>query len=103
MEAYHETLLTIYSIIKSESSPETYLCTPHEIILRQSQDWTTVQGHLDQLEKEHLITVKHLDKIAVCITATGIAKSKTLKNNFVANSFSFLNEKGALVTKDIAD
>lgn len=44
MEAYHETLLTIYSIIKSESSPETYLCTPHEIILRQSQDWTTIKG-----------------------------------------------------------
>ena len=103
MEAYHETLLTIYAIIKAESSPETYLCTPHEIILRQSQDWTTVQGHLDQLEKEHYITVKHLDKIAVCITSSGIAKSKSLKNNFVSNSFSFSNEKEALVTKNLTD
>lgn len=103
MEAYHETLLTIYSIVKSESSPETYLCTPHEIILRQSQDWTTIQGHLDQLEKEHFITIKHLDKIAVCITAAGIAKSKALKNNFVTNNFSFSNEKEALTTKDLAD
>ncbi|MCY7422534.1 MAG: hypothetical protein LH478_12425 [Chitinophagaceae bacterium] len=101
MEAYFETLLTIYSIVKSESSPETYLCTPHEIILRQSQDWTTIQGHLDQLEKETFINVKHLDKIAVCITSKGIEKSKTLKNNFVSNNFSFSNEQAALVTKDL--
>lgn len=102
MEAYYETLLTIYSIVKSESSPETYLCTPHEIILRQSQDWTTVQGHLDLLEKETFITVKHLDKIAVCITSKGIDKSKTLKNNFVSNNFSFSKEKEEMITKHLA-
>ena len=102
MEAYYETLLTIYSIVKPESSPETYLCTPHEIILRRSQDWTTIQSHLDQLEKENFINVKHLDKIAVCITSKGIDKSKTLKNNFVSNNFSFSKEKEEMITKHLA-
>ena len=93
METCYETLLTIYSIAKNDPTPHTYLCSAHEIILRQPADWATIQQHLDQLEKESLITVKHLDKIAVTITEKGIIKSRNLKNNFVVNGFSFTANK----------
>lgn len=91
MEACYQTLSTIYDIVKSDTAPETYLCTPHQIILRQTIDWTIFQNHLNLLETEKLITVKQLDKMAICITAAGIAKAKSLRNNFVNTNFSFSN------------
>jgi predicted transcriptional regulator len=89
MEACYQILTTIYEIVKTDPAPETYLCTPHQIILRQSLDWTSFQQHLEMLATEKLITIKQLDKMAVCITPAGIAKAKSLKNNFVNNNFSF--------------
>ncbi len=102
METYLETLLTIYSIVRFEKAPHTYLCTPHEIILRHKQDWEIIKKHLEQLEKEELIITKKLDKVAVCITAEGVTKAKALKNNFVADSFSFTNEKKQLPLDKLA-
>ncbi|MEO8111667.1 MAG: hypothetical protein ABI594_16595 [Ginsengibacter sp.] len=78
METEDTTLQTIFKIVKNDSHPETYLCSPREIILRQFQDWDTIQGHLQLLEKEELITIKQLDKIAICITLKGIAKAQSL-------------------------
>jgi endonuclease III-like uncharacterized protein len=89
MEGCNQTLSTIYEIVKSDPSPHTYLCTPHEIILRQTQDWSSIQKHLEVLAAEKLITIKHLDKIAISISPAGIAKAKALKNNFLNNNFSF--------------
>lgn len=91
MEACYQTLSTIYEIVKSDPSPHTYLCTPHEIILRQTQDWSLIQKHLEILSAEKLITVRQLDKIAISINPAGITKAKGLKNNFVNNNFSFSN------------
>ncbi|MCW3105911.1 MAG: hypothetical protein JWQ09_417 [Segetibacter sp.] len=93
MEACYQTLSTIYEIVKSDPSPHTYLCTPHEIILRQTQDWFSIQKHLEALAAEKLITIKQLDKIAISISPAGIAKAKSLKNNFVNNNFSFPQEE----------
>jgi predicted transcriptional regulator len=88
MEDCYQTLTTIFEIVKSDPAPQTYLCTPHEIILRQTQDWETIQKHLEMLAAEHLVTIKQLDKMAISITTSGIAKAKALKNNFVSKNFT---------------
>ncbi|MDB5190842.1 MAG: hypothetical protein JWQ96_405 [Segetibacter sp.] len=89
MEACYETLNTVYEIVKNDPAPHTYLCSPHEIILRQSTDWNSIQKHLDVLAAQQLVIIKQLDKIAISITHTGIAKVKALKNNFVNKNFLF--------------
>lgn len=101
MEACYETLSAIYEIVKSDSSPHTYLCTPHQIILRQSGDWLVIQKHLEVLAAEKLITIKQLDKIAITITAEGIVKAKAARNNFVNDSFTFHNEVKPLSTSKL--
>jgi predicted transcriptional regulator len=88
MTAAYQTLSIIYDIVKSDTAPHTYLCTPHEIILRQTEDWKSIQKHLETLAAEQLIIIKQLDKIAISITAAGIAKAKALKNNFVNKDFA---------------
>ncbi|MCW3081867.1 MAG: hypothetical protein JWR87_3297 [Segetibacter sp.] len=92
MEAYYETLSAIYEIVKSDPSPHTYLCTPHQIILSHSRDWLLIQKHLELLSAEKLVIIKQLDKVAISITDAGIVKAKALRNNFVNNNFSFQNE-----------
>ena len=95
MEPCYQTLSVIYEIVKSDPSPHTYLCTPHEIILRQSQDWQFIQKNLEILVNEKLITIKQLDKIAISINPAGIAKAKSLKNNFVSSNFKFPKEENS--------
>jgi hypothetical protein len=92
MEECYKTLSTIYDIVKADREPHTYLCTPHEIILRQTQDWAVIQKNLDILLTQNLVTIKRLDKLTVSITMAGIAKAKSLKNNFVNDNFSFIQE-----------
>lgn len=93
MEPQYKTLSTIYDIVKSDSSPHTYLCTPQAIILRQIEDWASIQKHLEVLASEQLITIKQLDRLVICITPAGIAKAKAVKNNFVTDNFSFSDRK----------
>ncbi len=91
METEDTTLQTIFNIVKNDPHPETYLCSPREIILRRFQDWETIQQHLQLLEKEELIIIKQLDKIAICITFKGIAKAQSLLQSqqpLVAFSFN---------------
>jgi hypothetical protein len=88
MEPCYNTLLTIYNIVKTDPTPTTYLCTPHEIILRHTEDWTSVQRHLEVLLAEKLIIIKQLDKIVISITPEGIVKAKSMKNNFVNKNFT---------------
>lgn len=98
MEACYQTLSTIYDIVKKDPAPQTYLCTPHEIILRQTLDWNSIQKHIDKLAAEQLIIVKQLDKIFISITDAGIVKAKALKNNFVGNNFALPEKKSDFVT-----
>ena len=78
MENEYETLQTIFHIVKYDTHPETYLCSPREIILRQPHDWDTIQQHLQLLVNQELVIVKQLDKMAVSITLKGIEKAKSL-------------------------
>ncbi len=84
MEDVYQTLQTIFDIVKSDPNPQTYLCSPREIILRQFAGWDVIEKHLHLLEEQELVVVKHLDKIAISITQQGIDKVKAataLKHN----------------------
>ncbi len=76
MEEEYLTLKTIFDIVKHDPSPETYLCSAREIILRQLNDWDIIKLHLQSLAEKDLILIKHLDKIAISITGKGIEKIK---------------------------
>ena len=93
MEPHYKTLSTIYEIVKSDSSPHTYLCTPQSIILRHTEDWASIEKHLEALVAEHFVTIKQLDKLVICITQAGIVKAKAIRNNFVSHNFSFSEKK----------
>ena len=73
----YNTLQTIFSIVKNDTNPETYLCSAREIILRQMNEWDTIQHHLKILVEKGFVIIKQLDKMAICITATGIEKIKS--------------------------
>src|SRR4051794_39504779 len=103
MEAYLKTLLTIYDIVKSDPSPDTYLCNPHEIILHAAEDWLLIERHLTLLATEKLITIRQLDKIVICITPEGITKARGLKNNFVNPDFVFTQEDKVLLNKQVKE
>ena len=74
METQYKTLQTIYSITNQDPQPITYQCRPREIILRQFQDWSVIQEHLQLLEKEGLVVTTQKDTLIITITAEGIKK-----------------------------
>jgi predicted transcriptional regulator len=73
MEPKYATLKTIYEIVKNESNPITYHCTPTQVILRQTQPWDSIMEQLYELEAEELITIQKPGK-AICITTKGMDK-----------------------------
>ena len=80
METQYKTLQTIYSITNQDPQPLTYQCRPREIILRQFQDWSVIQEHLQLLEGEGLVVTIQKDTLIITITAAGIEKA--LSENF---------------------
>jgi len=72
MEDEYLTLQTIFEIVKNDAHPQSYLCSAREIILRQFIGWDVVQQHLQILAEKEFVVVKHLDKIAISITQSGI-------------------------------
>src|SRR3954451_5722715 len=95
MESHYQTLSVIYEIVKSDTSPHTFLCTPQAIILRHTLDWASIQKHLEILAGEQLITIKQLDKMVICITLAGMVKAKSIRNNFINKNFSFSQDSNA--------
>lgn len=75
------TLQTIFNIVKNDASPETYLCSAREIILRQLNGWDIIQNHLKILAEKEFVIVKQLDKIAISITTSGIEQIKSYKHS----------------------
>lgn len=101
MDNEYQTLQTIFHIVKYDPHPETYLCSAREIILRQSQDWDTIEQHLQLLVNQELVVVKQLDKIAVCITNKGIEKAKSLVQSH-RPVFNFSINPASQETKSLA-
>jgi hypothetical protein len=76
MEPHYKTLQTIFNITKEDPRPTTYKCRPREIILRQFQDWSFIQQHLQQLEAENMIVTRQEETLVIFITVSGIEKIK---------------------------
>jgi hypothetical protein len=81
MNAHYKTLETIFTIAHQDPNPVTYLCRPREIILRQFQDWSVIQQHLELLEKEGLVVTKQMDTLIISITSSGIQKMESANLN----------------------
>ncbi len=74
MEAHYKTLQTIYTICNQDPQPVSYQCRPREIILRQFQDWSSIQEDLKLLESEGLVVTNQKDTLIISITQSGIQK-----------------------------
>jgi predicted transcriptional regulator len=74
MDPRYKTLTTIFSITKDDPQPTTYKCRPRDLILRQFQDWSVIQQHIQQLEAEGLVLMRQEDTLVIQITAMGIEK-----------------------------
>jgi hypothetical protein len=74
MEPQYKTLQTIFNITKEDPQPTTYKCRPREIILRQFQDWSLIQQHLQLLEEEGLISTRQEETLVILITMSGWKK-----------------------------
>ena len=74
MKSHYKTLETIYTIAHQDPNPITYLCRPRQIILRQFQDWSVIQQHLELLEQEGMVITKQMDTLIISITLSGIQK-----------------------------
>jgi hypothetical protein len=74
MEPQYKTLQTIYNITKDDPQPTTYKCRPREIILRQFQDWSEIQQHIDMLEHEGLLITSQEETLVIKLTEPGIEK-----------------------------
>ncbi len=80
MQNHYQLLKTIFEIVKNDPQPERYPCRPRELILRQLQDWSLIQGHLQKLEDEKLIMTEQQDTLVIRITALGLEKVKAEDN-----------------------
>ena len=76
MQEHYQLLLTIYEIVKNDPQPEQYGCRPRELILRQLQEWSIIQEHLQLLQDEGLVKMEQQDTLVIRITATGLWKAK---------------------------
>jgi len=81
MNPHYKTLETIFTIAHQDPNPVTYLCRPREIILRQFQDWSVIQQHLELLEQEGLVVTKQMDTLIISITNSGIQKMESANLN----------------------
>lgn len=75
MQAHHQTLQTIYKIAKDHPHPTSYPISPRELILTLPISWDIIQQQLTELEKEELVSIQHLEKPLVSITALGIQRA----------------------------
>lgn len=78
MLPHYQTLQTIYEIVKHDSRPHTYWCSPREIIVRQLLGWDIVEQHLHELVNEGLAECKNLGTYAYRMTLEGLEKARSL-------------------------
>lgn len=83
MQDHYLLLRTIYDIVKTDPQPEHYGCKPRELILRQLQEWSVIQQHLQLLEAENLITTEQQDTLIIRITGSGLAKMKEKNSSII--------------------
>jgi predicted transcriptional regulator len=80
MEDRFQTLQTLYSIVQESSNLMGYQCTPRELILRSSFDWSIIQKHLELLEQEEMIVITKAETVQYAITKSGIEKAASVES-----------------------
>jgi len=78
MQDHYQLLQTIYEIVKNDPQPERYSCRPRELILRQLQEWSVIQEHLDLLQSESLLVTEQQDTLIIRITPAGIERARSI-------------------------
>lgn len=76
MQDHYQLLQTIYEIVKNDPQPERYACRPRELILRQLQEWSVIQEHLDLLAREDLLKTEQQDTLIIRITSAGMERAR---------------------------
>ncbi|MCR6719924.1 MAG: hypothetical protein NVV59_06405 [Chitinophagaceae bacterium] len=84
MQEHHQLLQTIYEIVKEDPQPESYNCRPRELILRQLQEWATIQEHLHALENEGLVRLEQRDTLIIQITSAGIDYVRSYEEEMIS-------------------
>ncbi|TDO28888.1 hypothetical protein [Sediminibacterium goheungense] len=72
MDNTYQTLQTLYRIVREETHPEQYLCTPREMVLHSTFGWDLIHKHLISLAEEGLVILQQLDTPHCYITPEGI-------------------------------
>jgi hypothetical protein len=78
MEHQYLTLATLADAVKDLPNPTSYFCTPREMILRCTYDWSTIFQHLTLLEEEKYVQLMDAENIQFAITQQGLQKVKEL-------------------------
>ncbi len=80
MDHKFKTLQTLYTIVSETAQPESYHCTPRELILHSTFDWELINKHLATLSEEALVVISQADTLQFSITARGIEMVKQFAN-----------------------
>ena len=80
MQDHYQLLQTIYEIVKNDPQPERYACRPRELILRQLQEWSVIQEHLDLLAQEDLLKTEQQDTLIIRITNAGLERARSFNS-----------------------
>ncbi len=78
MDNRYLTLQTLYRIVREETHPEQYLCTPRELVLHSTFGWELIHKHLQNLAEEGLVVLQQLDTPHCYITPLGMEKMQAV-------------------------
>lgn len=81
MDNTYQTLQTLYRIVREETHPEQYLCTPREMVLHSTFGWDLIHKHLISLAEEGLVILQQLDTPHCYITPEGIELVRSSLNH----------------------
>jgi predicted transcriptional regulator len=72
MDNRQTTLQILYEIVKETQHPTQYLCTPREMILHSTFDWSLIDKHLHLLQEDGFVSIKQTDSLYFSITESGV-------------------------------
>lgn len=73
MDKRKDTLKVLYNIVKEETHPTLYHCTPREMILHSTFDWELISKHLELLKADGFVEeIQNGNSPSFSITSKGI-------------------------------
>lgn len=93
MDNRQTTLQILYEIVKETQHPTQYLCTPREMILHSTFDWSLIDKHLHLLQEDGLVSIKQTDSLYFSITEKGVEQVQQLPAFQLKELTPFLKEE----------